>query len=94
MRPGAEIPIAASLPPETVDALFAEFERRRLESESSTTGPWMTAAETAEYLRAPLSRIRKLTMTGELPSEREGRRRLYHRDAIDEFVRNGGAKSP
>ena len=36
----------------------------------AVTSPWMTAAEAAEYLRCPVSRVRKLTMTGELPHEK------------------------
>jgi excisionase family DNA binding protein len=54
----------------------------------------MTAQEAAEYLRCPLSRIRKLTMTGDLPHEKDGRRVLYERSKLDEFVRGGGAVSP
>jgi excisionase family DNA binding protein len=56
--------------------------------------PWMTAREAAIYLRCPLSRVRKLTMIGELPHEHDGRRVLYHRDRLDQFVQGGGAKSP
>ena len=56
--------------------------------------PWLTAQEAAEYLRCPVSRIRKLTMTRELPCERDGRRVLYSREALDAFVRAGGAISP
>lgn len=56
--------------------------------------PWMTALEAADYLRCPVSRIRKLTMTGELPCERDGRRVLYNRDALDAYLRAGGAISP
>ena len=55
--------------------------------------PWLTAPEAAAYLRCPLSRVRKLTMTGELPCEHDGRRVLYHRDELDQFVRSGGAVS-
>jgi excisionase family DNA binding protein len=56
--------------------------------------PWMSAREAADYLRCPVSRVRKLTMTGELPHEHDGRRVLYHRDRLDEFVQRGGATSP
>ena len=56
--------------------------------------PWMNAREAADYLRCPISRVRKLTSTGELPVEHDGRRVLYHRDALDAFVRSGGAISP
>lgn len=58
------------------------------------TSPWLTAIEAAEYLRCPLSRIRKLTMTDELPVHRDGRRVLYRREELDEYVEAGGAKSP
>jgi excisionase family DNA binding protein len=56
--------------------------------------PWLTAKQAASYLCCPLSRVRKLTMTGELPVHREGRRVLYHRDELREFIRDGGAFSP
>jgi excisionase family DNA binding protein len=56
--------------------------------------PWLSAKEAAEYLRCPLSRIRKLTSTGDLPHEHEGGRVLYHRDRLDEFILEGGAISP
>lgn len=56
--------------------------------------PWMTAKEAAEYLRCPLSRVRKLTMTGDLPVYRDGRRVLYRREELCAYVVAGGAKSP
>ena len=57
------------------------------------SSPWMSR-EAASYLRCPISRVRKLTMTRELPHEKDGRRVLYHRDELDAFVRAGGAISP
>ena len=57
------------------------------------SSPWLDAHEAAAYLRCPVSRVRKLTMLDELPCERDGRRVLYHRDALDGFVRAGGAVS-
>ena len=56
--------------------------------------PWLSAPEAAEHIGAPLSRIRKLTMTGEIPAHRDGRRVLYRRDELDRYVRDGGAESP
>lgn len=58
------------------------------------SSPWMSANEAACYIRCPVSRIRKLTMTGELPHERDGRRVLYHRDRLDRFIQEGGAFTP
>jgi excisionase family DNA binding protein len=58
------------------------------------SSPWMSAAEAAEYLRCPVSRVRKLTSTRELPCEHDGSRVLYHRDKLDGYLRAGGAISP
>lgn len=69
----------------------------RLRELTGVTGgrsPWMNATEAADYLACPVSRIRKLTMTGELPVTRDGRRTLYHRDQLDAYLANGGATSP
>lgn len=56
--------------------------------------PWLSAQEAALYLRCPLSRIRRLTMTRDLPHEKDGSRVLYHRDELDAYLRAGGAISP
>jgi excisionase family DNA binding protein len=56
--------------------------------------PWLSADEAADHLRCPVSRIRKLTMTRELPAHHDGRRVLYRREELDAFVRSGGAASP
>jgi excisionase family DNA binding protein len=56
--------------------------------------PWLTAAQAARYLGCSVSRIRTLTLTGDLPSHRDGRRALYHRDELDAYVRAGGASCP
>ncbi len=55
--------------------------------------PWLDADEAAAYLRCPLSRVRKLTSTHDLPCEHDGRRVLYHRDELDNFILAGGAIS-
>jgi excisionase family DNA binding protein len=52
----------------------------------SGRSPWLDAEEAADYLRCPVSRIRKRTMTGELPSHHEGRRVLYRRNELDDYV--------
>jgi excisionase family DNA binding protein len=61
---------------------------------ASVASPWLSADEAAAYLRCPLSRVRKLTSTRDLPCYRDGRRVLYHRDELDGFVRDGGASCP
>lgn len=63
-------------------------------SAARVTSPWLSATEAAQYLRCPLSRIRRLRMTGDLPHEKDGSRVLYNRDELDAFIRSGGAISP
>ena len=55
---------------------------------------WLSAAGAASHLACPISRVRKLTMTGELPCHRDGTRVLYRREELDRFVLSGGALSP
>ena len=82
------------LGPDELDQL-AELLADRVAASNGTAGsPWLTAPDAARYLACPESRIRKLTMTGELPCHRDGRRVLYRRDELDTFVYNGGAVSP
>jgi excisionase family DNA binding protein len=78
----------ARLHPDDIKAIVEQLAPRQ------SLSPWKSAEEAADYIRAPLSRVRKLTMTGELPHEHDGRRVLYHRDDLDEFIRRGGAISP
>jgi excisionase family DNA binding protein len=72
-------------------AQLAPLVAARIDANAS---PWLTAAEAAAYLRCPISRVRRLTMTGDLPTHRDGRRVLYRRDELDAFVASGGAISP
>jgi excisionase family DNA binding protein len=76
--------------------LLAVLVEQRLSGRWGQPGrsPWMTAAEAADYLRCPVSRVRKLTMTRELPCHRDGRRVLYSTHELDDFIRRGGARSP
>jgi excisionase family DNA binding protein len=62
--------------------------------QNGTSSPWMTAVHAADYLGCSVSRVRTLTLTGELPHHRDGSRPLYHRDELDAYVRGGGAKCP
>lgn len=81
--------------PEAVIERLAERVSEKLEAKQGGSGsPWMNTKEAAEYLRCSPSRIRKLTMTGELPHEKDGSRNLYHRNQLYEFVLQGGASAP
>lgn len=55
--------------------------------------PWLDANEAAAHLRCSVSRVRKLTMLGDLPSHKDGGRVLYRRDELDGYVTAGGAST-
>lgn len=60
---------------------------------TADVSPWLNAKGAAEYMTCGLSRIRKLTMTNEFPSYKEGGRRLYKRSELDAFIANGGSNT-
>jgi excisionase family DNA binding protein len=55
--------------------------------ERNEPSPWLTAEKAAERLGWPVKRIRNLTVTGEIPHHRVGRRVLYDRTELDEWLR-------
>jgi len=78
-----------------LDALADKLAARLADRLDSNGGsPWLNAQQAADYLGCSVSRVRKLTMTGELPVHRDGARTLYRRDELDQFVLSGGAISP
>lgn len=84
-----------SLPDDFVEAVVAAVAATLADGiAGAPTSPWLTANGAAVYLSCSVSRIRVLTMTGDLPHHRDGSRPLYHRDELDAYVRNGGAKCP
>jgi excisionase family DNA binding protein len=87
------VSLSINLDDQALDAL-ADALAERVAVRLGSGSPWLTAAETAEYLRCPVSRVRKLTSTAEIPCHRDGRRVLYRREDLDQFVRSGGAASP
>jgi excisionase family DNA binding protein len=66
---------------------LADAIARRLEGRIGTGDtPWLDADQAAAYISAPISRIRQLTMGGEIPVHRDGRRVLYNRDELDRWL--------
>lgn len=86
------IPLA--LPPDALDAIAEHVADLLAARADESRSPWLTARQAADYIAAPLSRVRKLTMSDDLPHHRDGRRVLYHRQELDAFIRSGGAVTP
>ncbi|MGC9455789.1 MAG: helix-turn-helix domain-containing protein [Phycisphaerae bacterium] len=51
----------------------------------------MTVEEVAEFLRVRPSTVYDWAKDGKIPASKVGRLWRFHRDEIDEWVRNGGA---
>ena len=81
-------PLALTLPPEALEELVERVAERVLEQLGQANGgsPWLTRREAADYLRLPLSRLEK---DRTLPCHRDGRRVLYHRAELDEYLSRG-----
>ena len=80
-------PFAIALSPEAVDAIVervADLVLQRLDGKNGS--PWLTRRAAADYLGLPLSRLEK---DRRIPCHRDGRRVLYHRAELDEYMRRG-----
>ena len=82
-----ELAVTVPLPIEELAALVAH----RL---AELREPYITARKAADYLACPLSRIRALTAANRIPHHRDGRRVLYRREELDEYIAGGGARRP
>lgn len=52
------------------------------------TNPWMTVKELASYIKISTDLIYKLAHAGEIPVSKVGNRWRFHRDEIDEWLKN------
>lgn len=86
--------VRLALPDEVVDLIADRVAARLAEQLApSPRSPWMTAEEAADYLRCPVSRVRKLTSQRDLPRHRDGARALYRREDLDAYISRGGAST-
>ena len=77
--------------PELVAALTAlvdeRVERALSDREADSGSPWLTLAEAAERLRVSERTVARLIERGRLGTTTLGRRRLVHRDELDNALR-------
>lgn len=82
--------LAIPIPDTLVDALARAVADRALEllrDDLDQRTPWMTTEEASEYTRIPLGTFKQLSAAGTIPSSTfEGRRKLYHRAVLDEWL--------
>jgi excisionase family DNA binding protein len=83
--------LAGLLAPDVIDALEA-LVAERVREEIAANGPngdsspWLTLDEAAEYLTVSVRTIERRIKSGRLRSTTIGRRRLLHRDDLDELA--------
>jgi len=53
---------------------------------ANNTPEVMTIAETAQYLRVPLSSLYKLAQAGKIPCQKVGRHWRFRREAIESWL--------
>lgn len=79
MTDGLALTLSADAIEELVQRV-ADVVVERLEREAS---PWLTRAQAATYLGLPVSRLEKDRL---IPCHRDGRRVLYHRLELDQWL--------
>lgn len=85
-----------------VDALLAELDDQALDQLAERLAPrlarrlgsapapsWLNTKQTAEYLAAPVSRVHDLVALGLLEPRRDGRRLLFKRTDLDNYLERG-----
>jgi excisionase family DNA binding protein len=75
--------LLAVLAPDVVAAIEQLVEELVLE-QLGNGSPWLDREAAARYLSLPVSRLEK---DRKIPSHRDGRRVLYHRDELDAYLR-------
>ena len=76
------------LPEDFVDRIVEEVERRLPPKSTAQVKPWLTARESAEYLRLSRSQFYRLVRLGEIPAYQPSEGKLlFSRDELDEWVK-------
>jgi excisionase family DNA binding protein len=86
--------LALTIPDDLVERIARRAADLVAERDVPAPQTWLTVAEAADYLRCPESRIYALTSARRIPFEKDGSRTLLNRDALDQWVRDGGGIRP
>ncbi len=81
--------LSITVPDAAVEALVrrvATIVVSEIDTTKTSTSPYMTVGETAEYLRWPKERIYKLTAARAIPHHKHEGRILFRRDVLDAWL--------
>ncbi len=88
---GGTTGLSLEVSPELLEAI-AQRTAEILRETSEQEDRWMRLDEGADYLRCPSGRLYEFTRRNAIPYSRYGRRLLFRRSELDQWVRDGGAK--
>jgi excisionase family DNA binding protein len=71
---------------EAIAARAAELVLEQLGNTNGSTSPWLSLAESSNYLRVSERQLQRLVARGKVRSTTIGRRRLLHRDDLDKLA--------
>jgi excisionase family DNA binding protein len=71
-----------------------ELERHLVAPTAADASPWLSIAESAVYLRVSERKVHRMIKDGRIRSTTIGRRRLLHRDHLDEYATTGEEVAP
>ncbi|MGI8731413.1 MAG: helix-turn-helix domain-containing protein [Solirubrobacteraceae bacterium] len=72
-------------------AVCDELEARAAGRPAVTPSPFLDVDEAASYIRAGKQRIYDLVSAGAIEPRRDGRRLLFHRDDLDDYLAGTGS---
>ena len=78
--------LALAFPPELVDAIASRVVALLDERMPAVASPWLDVEQAAVYLAADKQRVYDLTHAGTLRPARDGRRLLFRREWLDEYL--------
>ena len=85
--------LAAALAPDVVAALEELVAEHVAEAAAAANGdrsPWLSVRDAAGYLGVSERTLNREIARGRVRSETVGRRRILHRDELDNYVKSGG----
>ncbi|MEZ5077309.1 MAG: helix-turn-helix domain-containing protein [Solirubrobacterales bacterium] len=79
---------------EAIARRAAEIVSEQVDSGGDQPDGFLNAADAAEFLACPISRIHALVSARRIPHHRDGSRLLFDRTELRAYVAAGGAKRP
>ncbi len=78
--------LTVDVPPELLEAIAARAAELVEDRGAAAAEPWIGVEEAAEYLRCKPQRIYDLVSQGRLEHRKDGRRLLFRRSWLDEYL--------